>query len=438
MALDSLLKAVQLDWKETEPCTRKAEIKFSQDAVAEAFNDASKEAAKQAQVPGFRKGKAPISLIKAKYKDYIMEDVGKMLQQAAFSKVTGDESMDIVAFGAMDAKEAPAADKEYAFSLEVEVAPEFKMPEYKGVKVKVGKGETLEKHIENRMKYLKDLYADYVTVEEPAQKGDMLKVTYESDFVLPENAPASLQRAVKSEESWIWLSEPEQIPGVLAALTGAKKDGEYTFKAEFPADWREKELQGKTVNYKVKVLEAQRRVAVEDDAKLAEKLGMENVEKMNEEIRKTAERELEQIRKEEIKSKVAETIVGMVEDFPLPKGILASTSQREFSRIAERLVRSEADIEAFKKDKDKHVEEARAEAGKYLKKFFILRKIARTEKITVDDAEVDTQIRNMSAYLGYKEKDVRKMLSDNGGYGEIQADILMGKVIDFIASQAKA
>ena len=82
MALDSLLKAVQLDWKETEPCTRKAEIKFPLDAVAEAFNDASKEAAKQAQVPGFRKGKAPISLIKAKYKDYIMEDVAKMLQQA--------------------------------------------------------------------------------------------------------------------------------------------------------------------------------------------------------------------------------------------------------------------------------------------------------------------------------------------------------------------
>ena len=56
----------------------------------------------------------------------------------------------------------------------------------------------------------------------------------------------------------------------------------------------------------------------------------------------------------------------------------------------------------------------------------------------MEDTEVDTQIRNMSAYLGYKEKDVRKMLSDNGGYGEIQADILMGKVIDFIASQAKA
>jgi len=143
------------------------------------------------------------------------------------------------------------------------------------------------------------------------------------------------------------------------------------------------------------------------------------------------------MRKEQVKAKVAETIVGKVADFPMPKGILANASQREFSRIAERIVRSEADIEEFKKNKDKHLEEARTEAGKYLKKFFILRKIAKAEKITVDDKEVDNQIRNMSAYLGYKEKDVRKMLDGNGGYGEIQADILMGKVIDFIASQAK-
>ena len=438
MALDSLFDNVQLDWKETEPCARKVAVKFPQEAVAGAFDQTSRETAKQAQVPGFRKGKAPLSLIKAKYKDYIVDDVTRLLHQTAFSKVTSDKSADIVAFGRMDAKETPAADKEYTVELDIEVAPEFKLPEYKGLEIKVEDGETLEQHIENRMKYLKDLYADYVTVEEPAQKGDMLKVSYESDFVPEEDAPASLKRAVKSEESWIWLSEPEQIPGVLAALTGAKKDGEYTFKAEFPADWREKGLQGKSVEYKVKVFEAQRRVPVADDAKLAEKLGLGTVEKMNEEIRKTAERELEQMHKEAVKAKIAETIVGMVEEFPLPKGILASASQREFSRIAERLVRSEADIEAFKKDKDKHIEEAKAEAGKYLKKFFILRKIAGNEKISVGEEEVDSQIRNMSSYLGYKEKDVRKMLGENGGYEEIQADILMGKVIDFIASQVKA
>ena len=73
-----------------------------------------------------------------------------------------------------------------------------------------------------------------------------------------------------------------------------------------------------------------------------------------------------------------------------------------------------------------------------MKKFFILRKIANAEKITVSEEEVDMQIRQMSSYLGYKEKDVRKMLDRNGAYSEIQSDILMAKVVDFIADQAKA
>ena len=95
MALDSLLDAAQLDWKETEPCARQVTIKFPQEAVAGAFDQASRETAKQAQVPGFRKGKAPLSLIKAKYKDYIADDVTRLLHQAAFSKVTSDKSADI-------------------------------------------------------------------------------------------------------------------------------------------------------------------------------------------------------------------------------------------------------------------------------------------------------------------------------------------------------
>ena len=73
-----------------------------------------------------------------------------------------------------------------------------------------------------------------------------------------------------------------------------------------------------------------------------------------------------------------------------------------------------------------------------MKKLFILRKIAQAENITVSDEEVDQQIRQMSAYLGYKEKDIRKMLDSNGGYSEIQSDILMNKVIGFIAEKAKA
>ncbi len=438
MSLETLLEKVQIEVKETDPCTRKMEAKYSAELVDAAFKDAAKEAAKYAQLPGFRKGKAPLGLVMAKYKDYILDDVTKMLQQNAFRKLSEDAKLDIVSFGSMNASEKPEQGKEYAFSLDVEIAPAFKMPEYKNLAVAVEADETYEKHYAAQLDYIKNLYAEFLNVEEPAAQGDMLKVSYDSDFVLPEDASAALKRAVKAEEGWFFLNEPEQIPGLLKALTGATKGGEYKFEVEFPADWRETALAGKKVNYTVKVFEVQRRVPIASEEKLAEKLGMESVEKLHDFLKNKTENELEQAKKQKVKAKVSEILLGAVADFDLPKGLLSMTTQREFSRIAEQLVRKEEDVEAFKSEKEKHLENAKTEASQKLKKLFVLRKIAEAEKITVSQEEVDLQIRQMSAYLGYKEKDVRKMLENNGGYNEIQSDILMDKVIDFVASQAKA
>ena len=436
MAIDSLLEKVQIELKETDACTRKMEAKYTADLVDAAFKDAVKEAGKYAQLPGFRKGKAPASLILSKYKDYILDDVAKVLQQGAFRKLTENPDLDIVSFGQVSAESKPENGKEYAFSMDFEIAPKFDLPEYKGLKVEIEQKETFDEHYEAQLKYIKNLYAEFLSVEDPAVAGDMLKVSYDSDFALPEDASASLKRAVKTDEGWFYLSEPEQIPGMIKAMTGVKKGDEVKFKADFPADWREPGLAGKSVNYTVKVVEIQRRVPIESEEKLAEKLGMESVEKMHEFLKKKAENEMEEARKAQIREKVADQIIAAVPDFELPKGVLGMTAQREFSRIADRLVRKEEDVEQFKADKDKHLEEAKKAAAEKLKKLFILRKIAKAENITVSDEEVNLQIRQMGAYLGYKEKDIRKMLDSNGGYSEIQSDILMSKVVGFIADQA--
>ncbi|MBO5725309.1 MAG: trigger factor, partial [Lentisphaeria bacterium] len=364
--------------------------------------------------------------------------VTKMLQQGGLRKVSVTPDLDIVSFGAMKADEKPEMGKEYSFTFDVETAPVFDMPEYKGLKVEVKEEQSAEQHYEAQLNYIKNLYAEFLSVEDPAVAGDMLKVSYDSDFELAEDASASLKRAVKAEESWFYLTEPEQIPGMLKAMTGAKKGDEVKFEAAFPADWREAALAGKTVNYTVKVNEIQRRVPVESEEKLAEKLGMESVEKMHEFLKEKSKNEMEEARKAQVKAKIADQIVESVKDFEMPKGILSMASQREFSRIADQLVRKEEDVEKFKADREKHLADAKENATKRLKKFFILRKIASAENITVTDEEVNMQIRQMCAYLGYKEKDVRQMLENNGGYSEIESDILMDKVITFAAEQAQA
>ena len=156
-----------------------------------------------------------------------------------------------------------------------------------------------------------------------------------------------------------------------------------------------------------------------------------------EDIKSGAEKELEYEQKEAKKQQALEQLLPAIEAVELPKGLLANTVQREFQRIAERLVRSEQDVETFKADREKHMEEAQAEADKYLRKFFILRKVANVEQIFVSEEEVDAQIKGMCAYMGYKEADVRKMLSRNGGTAELQSDILMNKALEAVVNAAE-
>ena len=437
MSAESLKKGIQVEWKDIAPCSRRAEYIVSKELVDQEFAEALKEASKQAQLPGFRKGKAPIALVKSRYGEMIVEDVAKHIHNLAFEKTSEDKAIDIVSIDPSEAPAMPKQGEEYRFSFTFDVAPEIKMPDYKGLKLDAAKTESLDERLAKRLEYLKNLYADYKTIEEPAKAGDMLKVSYSSDFALPEGASASLQRLVKAEEGWIWLSEPEQIPGSVKALEGVKKGDERSFASVFPADYKEAALVGKTVNYKVKVLEMQRRVPVENDAQLAEKLHATDIAKMHEDLKKAVEGELAQERKAGVKDKALETILTLTPDFQFPKSIFNSYTEREFTKIAEQTVKSEADVEKFKQEKEKHLEEARNAATKQLKKFFILRKIADAENIKVEQHEIDSQIQGMSTYYGYKERDVRKALDRNGGMGEMHADILMSKVLDLVAEKAQ-
>lgn len=433
-----LTDSITIASQETAPCERKIEFSISAPGVECACRKAAKAVLKQAHIPGFRVGKAPLSLVMNRYRDYIMEDTEKALQSAAFEKLSSGEfdSLDIVSFGGLSAETKPESGKEYSFSVNVEVSPEIKLPEYKNLPVEVEEGADVEKRIAERIEYLKNLYSDFTTVQTAAQKGDMLKVSYESDFTPEENAPASLTRAVKADQAWIWLNEPEQFPGIIAALDGKEPGVEIPVQIAYPADWREVALQGKSVNYKFKIQEIQRKTPIESEEKLAEKLHADSVEKMMEDLRNGMEKEMEYEQKEKVKAKLLELLLPVMEKAELPKGLFASTVQREFQRIAERLVRSEKDVETFKTNREKHMEEARKAADEYLRKFFLLRKIAHVENISVSEGELDAQVKGMSAYMGYKESDLRKMIEKNGGESEIQADILMNKVLDLLATSA--
>ena len=435
MSNSKLSDNLTMSCKEEKACVKDFLFVADKATVENELKNIVKEFSNMVVIPGFRKGKAPAKMLIKRYNKEVMGEMQRKMYGAAFEKVTADKSLDIVSYGNPQEVAPLKLDDEYSFSIAFDLAPEIDLPEYKGIEVEAAPVKVAKKDIDKQIDHYRNMYATYEDIETPAKAEDMLKVSYTSDFELAEDASASLKRQVEAESNWLWLNEPELIPGAVKALTGAEKDKEYKFEATYPADWRDAELAGKKVNYDIKVLGVQRRKSLTDE-EVVEKMKFESVEKMREMFETVAKNQAEQERQAEINDKVYAALDKKIKKFDLPQNILNGEIQNELHRMAQG-VKSEEEAEAFKKDMDAKKKEAEKAAEAKLRKTFIMRKIAELEKISVEQHEIDGQIKGMSAHYGYKEKEFRSMLEKAGGMEEMHMDMLSMKVAGFLGKEAK-
>ena len=153
-------------------------------------------------------------------------------------------------------------------------------------------------------------------------------------------------------------------------------------------------------------------------------------------LRKAMEQENAAKNHNEVIDAVYKKLSDMVEEFELPPNVLQAEVQKELQKIARETVKSEEDAEKFKKEIDAHRAEAEKAAKAALRKTFLLRKIAKLEDVKLDPKEVDAQLREMSRYYGYKEKEFRDMLEKNGGMDDLQLDLMNAKVLNLLAEAA--
>jgi trigger factor len=263
----------------------------------------------------------------------------------------------------------------------------------------------------------------------------MLKVDYKGDFALPEDASASLKRQVEAADAFMWLNEPENIPGCIKALTGAEIGKEYTFEAEYPADYREEALAGKKVAYTVKVSAIQRRKKL-TDAELIERTGAADMDTLRGNIRKGLELDAKNQQRRNASEAVFAKLSEQAGEFDLPEALVENEIQKQLQQKAREVVKSEEDAEKFKAELADHRAAVDGDARNAVRRALILRKIAKLENISVDDKELDEQLQMMSRYYGCKPRELREMLEKSGSVDELRMDIINGKVLEKLTEAA--
>ena len=436
MAKQTLSQALELVVREDGALCRNCDFTVAADRMKSETSIAAQAFANYVAVPGFRRGKAPEAMIVKRFENDLKDELKRRFMAAAFERLSDGEKLEVV-YCRMPEESALELGKEYKFTLRIDLAPQIADFEYKGLEVEVPAAEVDEKELNDRVEQYRKMYAEFAEVSEPAAKEDMLKVDYTSDFELPEDASASLTRQVKADATFLWLAEPEYLPGCVAALTGAEAGKEYTFDSVYPADYREAALAGKTVKYTVKVANVQRRKDLTDE-ELAAKLRLDSIDKLREMLKSGLQAEAEGKRREAVRTAVYEKISAAVGEFELPAGLLEAETDEALQRKAQETVKSEADAEEFKKNLEEHRAAAKVEASAKLRRELVFRKIAKAENITVTAAEVDREIEMMSRYYRKKPAELRSIMEKNGAIEALQSEILNNKVWNFVADAVKA
>ena len=435
MSTPSWKEQFTLTITDTDVCGRDAKFVLPAEASTDLFLTAAKGVARKAQIPGFRVGKAPLAMVKARYKGYIDEEAGRLIQVAAYDLLSKKaDELDIISYSKLEPEGKLEEGKEFTMKCDFEIAPEFELPDYKDLG-EAAASEDVAKIEEDLVERAKAQYSSFAPITDAAKEGDMLHVSYESDFALPEDASDSLKRAVKNDSAWIYLIGQEMIPGVNAALIGASVGDERSFTAEFPADWREEGLRGQKVTFKMKVHDGQRREPIEDMTKLAEKMEFKSTEELTKFYHDLAVRQAEIMSRSKTMESIQAAILEKAPEFDLPKKSLETATDNEYKLLQYAVGQDKEALEKFEAEKDQHMEEAKKKAADQLRKNFIMRKIARVEDVKLSEQEVAQAIQNMAQQTRMEPARLAEILQRTGRLNELEIELLVEKTLGVLAER---
>jgi trigger factor len=419
------------------PCKKLVRFEVEVQQVDETFKAVAKDYQRHAALPGFRAGKAPEEMVLKKFEKDIADEVKRKLMSNSYQQAIKDHKLTVV--GYPDVEEIQfGRGQALQFAATIETAPEFQLPEYRGLPAKRETAIVTEADMEGALNALRGQQAKFEKVDRPAQEGDFVVVNYHGSAEgkpISEIAPAA-RGLTEQKNFWVEVKKDSFIPGFSEQLIGAKAGDKRTVNVDFPADFVTPQLAGKKGVYEVELVEVKVRLLPELNDAFAVSYGAETLEKLREGVRSDLQNELNLKQKRSIRSQVVGALLSRV-SFELPE----STVQQETRSVVYNLVndyqKRGAPKEVIDQQKDEIYSLASQTAKERVKAGFLFQKIAEKEGVRVLEQEVNARIVTLAQSYQMAPQKLVKELEKNDGVAEIYRQLLQEKVIDFLQEHAK-
>jgi trigger factor len=425
--------------EQKENCVLDLHIELPPEYFEKEWKRIAGEYVRLARIPGFRKGKAPLTAIEKKYGADIQKEALKKTIESALREVIRDKKFKLAQYPELKEKHLEK-DHSLRFTVTLVMSPEVDLPEYRGLDLSVEKEIVNERRLEELLEKMRSDFAEFINVEERGLEiGDFAVLDYDAtvdEKGLLEIDPGIPLSFVGGKNRWMQLATQHPIPGLAESLVGLKPQESRTSSVTFASDFSEKALRGLTVTYQVTLHEIKnRQPAPLDDALAARvKPGM-TLEALRQEMQNQLESFVAQQFQNNLRSALIHELLTRIPcEAPTP------LIQQESYSILDKIIRENqsrgVSEEEIRSHEQELLESAQKNADEKLKLHFILNAIAAKEKIEVTPEEFNSYLTLLAERYKMPLKKLVSELQKNRALEGVQEELLFNKTLEFLITHA--
>jgi trigger factor len=425
---------------ETLPnCIASLHIELPPDVVAKEWHEVAKTFRQAARIPGFRPGKAPQNVVEAKFRKEIQEELTKKLVAETTREAIREKGLKVLSVSDVEGVEF-TPERSMKFTATLITSPEFELPEYKGVPVRVPSAEVAPEDVERGLQRLRERQATFSDVEGRALAlNDFAVIDYTTTLegkALLEVEPKAPRMLQGGNDFWVKLDEQTFLKGFSEHLLGLSPNEAREFDLQVPSDYPIATLANKTLHFNVTlkaIKSMQLPELTEEFANQIESgLTLEQLKKrIEEQIATDKKRRIETLKQ----NQVVDYLTSRVE-CELPQSYVKEETRRIMSEIVQQNQLRGVSEEVLRENQKDIISTASRNARERLKANFILNRIAEKERIEVESEEVRARVRAMANQYRVKFEKMMSDLEEKRVLGNVREEVLIGKVLDFLTSSA--
>ena len=423
-----------VDMQNRGTCERHIKVTIPRDDIDRYFDKEYSDLMPNAQIPGFRAGRAPRKLVETRFRKDVAEKVKTLLLSDSLAQIHEEQKIAAISEPDLDldAVEVPA-EGPLTFEFNLEVRPEFTMPKWKGLKIDKPVRQITDADVDQALHNVLANRGRLVPFDGPAETGDYItaNLTFkDGDHVLASAAEEVIRiRPELSFRDGTIADFDKLMAGVSA---GETRQGQ----AEVAADAPNPALRGKQATAVFEVLEVKKLEIPALSPELLEELGGFELESdLRDAVKDQLSRQLEYEQRRQARAQITAALTEAA-NWDLPPALLQRQSHRELQRAVLELKRSGFNDDDIRAHENELRQNSAVSTAKALKEHFILERIAEDEKIEAAEADFDEEISLIAAQSGESPRRVRAQIEKSGNWDVLQNQIIERKAIDLILQHA--